>query len=96
MRYLNNYRYRGVYAYENRQAKALEGNYEDRLVEIIAKFSSSCRETRNKIAAGERILWLPGSSVVFCQDSTHWSRFKARQRSVRSSHSGNDPQNSKP
>lgn len=80
---MNNYKHRGVYAYENRQAKALEGNYEERLVEIIAKFTSSCRETRNKIAAGERILWLPGSSVVFCQASTHYSRYKDRRGSVR-------------
>jgi hypothetical protein len=82
MRYTNS-RNRGVWAYENRRQKELTGDYEQRLVEIIARFRSRCRETHRVIEVGQRILWLPGSSVVFCEHSTHWERMQARKKSLR-------------
>jgi len=90
MRYVNNYKHRGVWAYENRREQRLEGNYEERLVEIIAKFSSRCRETGNAVKAGERIVWLPGTGVIYSQASSHWQRFKQRQGSVSQSKKRDD------
>ena len=80
MRYINNFRRRGVWAYENRQQQAQQGDYESRLVEIVAKFAGQCRETGQRIEAGERILWLPKSNVVYSSKSTHYERFQQRKR----------------
>lgn len=82
MRYINNYKNRGVMAYERRKEKPLGGNYEERLVEIIAKFGSTCRETGNQIKAGERIAWLPKTGVVFCDKSTHYARMIERRKQI--------------
>lgn len=80
MRYWNDYRRRPGRGYVSRIDKVMDGNYEKLLVEITARFQSTCRETGNHIRAGDRIAWLPNTGVVYCDKSSHFKRMRERRQ----------------